>query len=86
MKKTSVKRSMSQHDLTALSKNRVRKTFGTCVSNHEVGPKRTQAHNTSNIQLPVKMDADVNHCREDPHGEQDSRHSFKKIDRSIKII
>ena len=43
MKKTSEKRSMAQHDLTVLSKNRSRKTLGEDVGNHEVGPKRNES-------------------------------------------
>ena len=57
---------MSQHDLTALSKNRVRKTFGTCVSNHEVGPKRNESHKISSMKLAAKMHRDVNVARRFP--------------------
>jgi hypothetical protein len=42
---------MAQHDVTVLSKNRARKTLGKCVGNHEVGPKRNEAHNTSSTKL-----------------------------------
>ena len=64
----SVKRSMSHHDLTVLSKNRdrVRKTLGKCIGNHEVSPKKNETYNTSSIYLVEKMDADVNVARRFP--------------------
>jgi hypothetical protein len=40
-----------------LSKNRPRKTLSEGVGNHEVGPKRNEAHNTSSIKLAAKMNA-----------------------------
>jgi hypothetical protein len=43
VKKTSVKRGMDQHDLTVLSKRRVRKTLRKVIGNHEVGPKRNES-------------------------------------------
>ncbi len=38
MKKTSIKRGMTQHDLTVMSKSRVRKTLRKDIGNLEVGP------------------------------------------------
>jgi hypothetical protein len=57
---------MSEHNFTVLSKNRTRKTLGKGVSNHEVGPKRNESHNTTSIRLPAKMNADVNVARRFP--------------------
>jgi hypothetical protein len=57
---------MTQYDLTVLSKNRVRKTLGEGVGNHEVGPKRNESHNISIIKLAAKMHTDVNVVRRFP--------------------
>jgi hypothetical protein len=50
---------LAQHDLAVLRKDRVRKTLGKGVGNHEVGPKRNESDTTSSIQLVAKMSADV---------------------------
>ena len=59
MKKPSVKRNMTQHNLTVLSKSRDRKPLGECVGNYEVSVKRNKTHDTSSIKFPTKMDANV---------------------------
>jgi len=63
VKKTSIKRSMAQHNLTMLSKSRARKALGKCISNHKVSPKRKKANNTGSIKLTAKMHANINVAR-----------------------
>ncbi len=89
LEKTSEKRSMSQHDLTVLSKNRARRTLGKVVGNHEVGPKRNETHNTSSIKLAEKMNADVNVARRFPAnriGRHGDAHQVVLIDISRCIV
>ena len=48
---------MVEHKFTVLCKNRTGKALGKGVGDHEVGPKRNEAHNTSSIKLAAKMNA-----------------------------
>ncbi len=48
---------MAHHDVTVLSKNRVRKTLRRKgVGNHEVGPKSNESDNTSSIKLTAQYE------------------------------
>jgi hypothetical protein len=72
VKKTSEKRSITEHNFTVLRKYRTAKTLGKGVGDYEVGPKRNKLHDTSSIKLTGKMNADVNVARRFPANRIDT--------------